>query len=188
MKKKEKLRILRNEWDNCQRCDLYRDRHNVVHYRGKTKSKIFVIGEAPGKEEDLKGKPFVGKSGKVLDELINEFDCDFFIANTLACRPPNNRRPMSYEIRTCKERLYEMVRIIKPKVFIFLGLTPARYLAGITVLGPWKGKIVDFTFDGKKEYKAVITYHPSYYLRNRNKKLRNEILGHFKIAVEYLEK
>ena len=122
---------LNNIISNCRKCGLYKTRTNTVPGDGNKDADIFFIGEAPGKNEDLQGKPFVGKAGKVLDELLDSINLersDIFIGNILKCRPPNNRNPYDKEIKACTPFLDKQMDIINPKVIVPLGNFATQYI------------------------------------------------------------
>lgn len=125
MKQKFKnLDEIKNAILKCKKCPLYENIHNYVPGEGSANSKIFFIGEGPGKEEDLQGKPFVGRSGKILRQLIKDANLkekDIFISNVVKCRPPNNRDPLPNEIKACWNYLEAQFNIIKPKLICTLG-------------------------------------------------------------------
>jgi len=115
----------------CTLCPLYRTRTNSVAGEGSETAKIIFIGEAPGYYEDQQGRPFVGKAGKILDELLNHVGLkreDVFITNIVKCRPPNNRDPTEEEIRICSPYLDEQINIINPKVIVTLGRYSMSYI------------------------------------------------------------
>jgi DNA polymerase len=182
-----KLEKLKSSWINCKRCDLKKQRNNVVLWRGNPCAKIFLVGEAPGETEDLKGKPFVGKSGKVLNSMLKECGLnikkDIFVSNVLGCRPPNNAKPEPKQVRKCRPKLERLIEIVKPNMIVLLGGSAALHLAGITTISHWKGKPTTIEVDNVV-YGSIVTYHPSYYLRRgKNKKLRAEIISHLEKAV-----
>jgi len=188
-KRNEKLAKLEERWGACKRCPLNKERNNVVFWRGNPCAKIMLIGEAPGETEDLEGSPFVGASGKQLDLMLDECGLktqNVFIANVLGCRPPGNANPEPKQVKKCRPRIERLIQIVKPKVIVLLGGQAALHMAGITVLKPWKGKVVDVsTLKGDDVYKAIPTYHPSYYLRRgKNKTVWGEIVSHIKTAIE----
>ena len=109
---------------DCQKCDLARSRTNFVFGSGSQNSELIFIGEAPGYNEDIQGKPFVGAAGKLLDNLLNEIGMsrnEVFIANVLKCRPPDNRDPRKEEIELCKDYLFKQIEIINPRLVCTLG-------------------------------------------------------------------
>lgn len=126
--------LLRSEIINCTKCDLSLTRNKVIFGEGNTKAGIFIIGEAPGRDEDIQGRPFVGKSGQLLDKILAA--CGFtrnehvFISNIVKCRPPNNRVPTLQEAETCMPWLLKQIEMIDPKIMILLGATALRYMAG----------------------------------------------------------
>jgi len=154
------------ECRNCKKCPLYLSRTKVVPGEGNAKSKVMFIGEAPGEEEDLKGKPFVGKAGQLLTKILQSVDIkreDIFITNMLKCRPPGNRNPSKSEIETCFPYLETQIALINPKIIVTLGNVPTQYLLetiqGITkIRGEW--------FDWLGGIKILPMFHPSYLLRN----------------------
>ena len=189
MDKRHKFSELVDSWINCQRCILRGTRKNVVFARGSFDPLIAFVGEAPGADEDDKGRPFVGQSGQLLDELIRESGVDempYAIMNILGCRPPNNREPTIFEIMACKKRFEGLMEILEPKVLVVMGRTAARKIAGVQAISKWRGAVIDSDMvvnNQVKVYKSVITYHPSYLLRSgRNGPLREMILSDFEKA------
>ena len=113
-----------NEVRNCEKCDLYKNRTNAVFGKGPVNAGIMLIGEAPGREEDLQGIPFVGKAGKELDRMLSAAGIgidEVFITNVVKCRPPGNRNPESLEMMKCNPYLVKQVEVIRPKVILLLG-------------------------------------------------------------------
>ena len=122
--KREELKKFFYEIKDCRNCRLGESRTNFVFGSGSAQSKIMFIGEAPGRNEDLQGKPFVGQAGKILDELLSLIGFErkeVFIANVLKCRPPQNRDPQSEEINNCKNYLFRQIQIIDPEIICTLG-------------------------------------------------------------------
>ncbi|MDF1542688.1 MAG: uracil-DNA glycosylase [Anaerosomatales bacterium] len=135
------LRELQEFIGDCHRCPLGDTRTTLVFGVGRTDADLMFIGEAPGRNEDLKGEPFVGAAGTLLDELLASIGLhrsEVYIANILKCRPPGNRNPQADEIETCTPFLREQVRLIDPKVIVTLGNFATRFVlktsAGITGL------------------------------------------------------
>lgn len=152
----------------CERCGLAATRKNVVFGEGNPKADIVFVGEAPGEEEDNQGRPFVGRAGKLLDQLIERIGVrrgDVFICNVLKCRPPGNRDPEPDEAAACKEYLIAQLDIIRPRVICTLGRHAYNTLletdAPITRI---RGKLT--TFRGTP---LLPTYHPSYLLRSQSR-------------------
>ena len=121
---------LRRECLNCRKCGLCRTRTNVVFGVGKEDAEVMFIGEGPGQQEDLKGEPFVGRSGQLLDKLMATVDLfrdrNIYIANTVKCRPPQNRDPQPAESEACMPWLREQFRLLKPKIVVCLGRIAAQ--------------------------------------------------------------
>ena len=123
---------LRRECLNCRKCGLCRTRTNVVFGVGKEDAEVMFIGEGPGQQEDLKGEPFVGRSGQLLDKLMATVDLfrdrNIYIANTVKCRPPQNRDPLGVEQDACIGYLRNQVALVKPKIIVCLGRIAAKRL------------------------------------------------------------
>ena len=159
------------DWDQlracvagCTRCDLHQSRTQTVFGVGNTDASWLFVGEAPGAEEDRRGEPFVGRAGKLLDEMlraIGESRDTVFIANVLKCRPPNNRDPKPGEAAACREYLNRQVELIRPAIIVAVGRVAAQHLLGTdTPLGRLRGK--RHSFGGVP---LIVTYHPAYLLR-----------------------
>ncbi len=148
----------------CRNCALAQTRKKIVFGSGNPASQIMLIGEAPGANEDLQGKPFVGEAGKLLDKILAAIKLsrnDIFLTNVLKCRPPQNRDPLPDEVVACESILLKQIEILKPKFILILGRVAAHYLLKTTApLRELRGKVVD-VFNAK----AVVTYHPSALLR-----------------------
>lgn len=170
MSEKEiKLEELKEKCKNCHKCELGKTRNNIVFSDGNTDAKIMLIGEAPGADEDKTGIPFVGRAGKLLTKLIEESNLsrekDFYIANTVKCRPPENRIPKYEEKKECEKHLLEQIKIIQPKVIVLCGATSAKSFLGekikiSQIRGQWF-KILD-------NIDATVIFHPSFLLRNHS--------------------
>lgn len=154
---------------SCTRCRLAETRIQVVFGVGNPSTQLLVLGEAPGRNEDEKGEPFVGMSGKLLDTLIQEelgLDrSQFFITNVVKCRPPENRNPKPDEIASCRPWLEDQLRILDPKVILTVGNFAVQTVLGtkegITKL---RGRVHEF--DGRR---LIATFHPAMALRSRVK-------------------
>jgi DNA polymerase len=163
------LEEIRNQLGDCKRCRLYQGRRTIVFGEGNEEAKLMIIGEAPGFDEDVQGKPFVGKAGQLLTRILQSINLkreEVYITNVIKCRPPQNRNPKPDEIKSCYPFLIMQIQTISPKIICALGTFSAQTLlnteAKITTL---RGKIYDF-----KGIKVVPTYHPAYLLRNPDKK------------------
>jgi len=176
--KEDALRSLRDEIGDCKRCALSQERMNIVFGEGSPDARIMFIGEAPGREEDIQARPFVGDAGKLLTKLIEKMGektgfkrKDVYIANIVKCRPPMNRDPHDDEMRTCSPFLVRQIEIIAPEVIVSLGRISAFSLSGRT--GPLtsfsitreRGKFFDYKV-GKRSIPVMPTFHPAYLLRN----------------------
>lgn len=128
------MNALRKEILHCTKCELAATRKNVIFGEGNNHAGILLIGEAPGREEDIHGRPFVGESGQLLDKILEA--CGFnrsehiFLSNIVRCRPPGNRIPSPQEAATCMPWLIRQIEIINPKIIILLGATALKYMAG----------------------------------------------------------
>lgn len=151
----------------CTRCSLGETRTKFVFGVGNPQADIVFVSEAPGREEDLQGIPFVGRAGKLLDQLLTEVGLsrnDIYICNVLKCRPPQNRDPAPEEIETCKPYLLTQLSIIQPKILVCLGRFAAQVLLGVKEsMKVLQGRVL--TWEGAQ---VLITYHTAYYLRNPN--------------------
>ncbi|MGC9079326.1 MAG: type-4 uracil-DNA glycosylase [Nanopusillaceae archaeon] len=173
--KKEEIEKLNSEILKCTRCPLYQYKKNYVPGDGDPNSEILFIGEAPGREEDLQGKPFVGKAGQVLNENIkNILNLDrnkVYITNVVKCRPPNNREPKDEEIKACSIWLEKQLEIIKPSIIVTLGYYSTKWIFeyfGLKFDSIMKnrGKIYKVNRWGK-EIKIIPTIHPASTLYHR---------------------
>ena len=175
----------------CKRCELWKTRTNPVVGAGSLSAKIVFVGEAPGYYEDLKGEPFVGKAGKVLDELLESIGLqrnDVYIANVLKCRPPGNRNPTAEEIRACTPYLDAQLEIIQPEIIATLGNFSLSYIFDKFGLPKEKiskmhGKVFTVsTIAGV--VKIVPLYHPAVATYNPN--MKGALIEDFKVLVECL--
>jgi uracil-DNA glycosylase len=132
--RREALKALYHEARGCTRCpQLAQTRHTVVFGAGNANADLMFVGEAPGATEDQTGLPFVGRAGKLLDDLLAEVGLergDVFITNVICCRPPGNRDPLPEEIEACKPYLYRKIELIEPKVICTLGNFATKLLTG----------------------------------------------------------
>ena len=151
----------------CNNCSLAQSRTNIVFSDGIPNSKLMLIGEAPGYNEDKQGKPFVGKAGQLLDKIFASVGLsrkeNIYICNTIKCRPPENRDPLSEEKEACRAFLDAQIEILKPRIILLCGKVALNSMlnttTGITrVRGKW--------FEGPYGSKMMPIFHPSYLLRN----------------------
>lgn len=193
--KSERLLKLSESIADCQKCNLCSTRNRMVFGEGDPESPIVLIGEAPGREEDLQGRPFIGKSGRLLEELIHEvFEKsrqELYITNIVKCRPTldfkmeKDRPPTPDELTTCLPHLIEQLKILSPKAVITLGQSATRGLLhnkeGITkIRGHWR------------EFASIAlmpTFHPSYVLRNGGKKSKTceMMCADFQLVKEFVK-
>lgn len=154
---------------DCTRCPLHMERTHVVHTEGNHKARLMFVGEAPGADEDIQARPFVGRAGQLLTKIIEAIGLkreEVLIGNVNRCRPPGNRAPMPDEAATCKPYLFREIAVAQPEVIVVLGNTAMKNLLntreGITKL---RGIFQDY-----KGIKVMPTFHPAYLLRDPSKK------------------
>ena len=156
-----------NKINTCQLCGLSETRNKFVFGEGNPNADLMLIGEAPGAEEDKSGIPFVGRAGKLLNDILIAIGFkreDVFIANILKCRPPNNRDPLPSEREVCKPYLYKQIDLIKPKVILCLGKVAANVLLNNDEsLTKMRANVHEIN-----GIKTMVTYHPAALLRNPN--------------------
>lgn len=144
----------------CVKCPLHTSRTIAVPGDGTIESKFMIIGEGPGRDEDKSGHPFVGASGKYLDQVLQGSGldrADFFITNIVKCRPPNNRVPKAIEILTCTSSyLFKQIELVDPSMIILLGGTAVKKMLGLKSVEEARGKVTEA--NGRK---YMATYHPA---------------------------
>ncbi len=165
------LSLVKNQVSNCQRCPLGKMRTNSVFGSGNINAKLVFVGEAPGRDEDIQGMPFVGEAGILLTKIIEAMGIkrdDVYICNILKCRPPQNRNPLPEEISICIDYLYAQIDMIKPKIICGLGKFASQTLLGTEApISKLRGNWREY-----RGIKFMPTYHPAYLLRNpQDKKL-----------------
>ncbi len=163
------LAELHQEVIKCRQCPLYKSRRNPVFGQGNPRAGLVFVGEAPGREEDIQGLPFVGQAGLLLTRIIEAMELkrkDVYICNVLKCRPPQNRSPLPSEIVACQDYFRQQLEIINPNVICCLGKFACSALLNqdfpITKL---RGKFQDY-----RGIKVMPTFHPAYLLRNPSAK------------------
>ena len=159
------------EAKNCHACSLSNTRNNVVFGKGSLKAKIFIIGEAPGRDEDLSGEPFVGRAGKLLNEILFSMKLsreNVYITNTVKCRPPDNRNPNSDETNSCSRFLESQISLISPNIIILLGKVAAERLMNTSEpMSSLRGKVHYYK---NTNIPMIVFYHPAYLLRSPSEK------------------
>ena len=161
---------LRAQCLNCKKCGLCETRTNVVFGMGNPDSRVLFIGEGPGENEDLQGKPFVGRGGMLLDKMLEVVDLsrekNIYIANMVKCRPPKNRDPEESEVAACRDWLNRQIEIIDPKIIVCLGRVSAiRFIDPNFKVTKEHGQFIE------KDGRLVMgTFHPAAILRNPNQK------------------
>jgi DNA polymerase len=180
------LEALAIKVQNCDACELSRTRTKVVFGMGNPTAELLFIGEAPGENEDLQGLPFVGRAGKLLDDILKAIHltrAEVYIANVLKCRPPKNRTPYADEVEKCEPYLIRQIELIRPNLIICLGLTAAKTILRTDMtLSQMRRK--RYNYHG---FDLIVTYHPAALLRNPN--LKKYAWEDFQwIQANYLEK
>ncbi len=166
------LKKLEEEAKKCCKCRLCKTRTNVVFGEGDPRTNLMFVGEAPGEQEDLQGRPFVGRAGQLLTRFLNLYGISrdkIYITNVVKCRPPGNRNPAPDEIAACYPFLEKQIEFISPKVILCLGAFAARTILNLpekTPISKIRGKEQKITVNGK-EIVVIPTFHPAYLLRNR---------------------
>ena len=150
----------------CRACKLCLGRHNTVFGVGDRQAEWMIVGEAPGEKEDLRGEPFVGPAGQLLDNMLKALGLDrhhkVYIANVLKCRPPGNRNPQPEEVAQCEPFLRRQVQLLQPKIILAMGRFAVQSLLGTTEpIGKLRGTAHQYL-----GVPVVVTYHPAYLLRN----------------------
>lgn len=173
LSKTEQHKKLRLETNECKKCLLHKSRNKVVFFRGSIKAKLMFIGESPGRDENIKGKPFIGVAGKLLNEMIEKASInqkEIYICNINCCMPENAPRgkPTQKQIRICSKRLKRQISIVDPKVIVTLGgMSTSSLLKRNIYITKIRGSHIKLKIGGKKRI-IVPTYHPSYLARNRS--------------------
>lgn len=157
--------------NSCQLCELCKSRSQVVFGVGNKNADLMLIGEAPGANEDLKGEPFVGRAGMLLNSMLRSINLrreDVYIANILKCRPPNNRDPSSLEVKLCTPYLLEQINLIKPKLIVAVGRIAAQFLLNTDEsMGNLRNNKYYY---GQHKTPLLVIYHPAYLLRSPQEK------------------
>ncbi len=167
-KKSESLQKLKRSITNIKNCELKENATNIVFSDGNPKSKIMIVGEAPGFNEDQEGLPFVGRAGALLDKMLAAIDLNrknVYISNIINYRPPENRRPSEEETKRYLPFITKHIEIISPKILILLGSTALNALIGNeVVISKARGKWIEKKF-GQCKASVIITFHPAFLMR-----------------------
>ncbi len=172
----------------CTKCRLSTGRTQVVYGTGSPNADLMFIGEAPGRDEDIQGKPFVGRAGQLLTDIIKAMKLtrdDVYIANVIKCRPPENRNPEPEELEACRPFIQRQIELIKPRVIVTLGKFALQSLTGkMYAISAARGSWLDY-----KGIKVMPTYHPAYLLRTPGAKKdvwqdMKKVMAQLGIAVE----
>lgn len=172
------LKQLREKCKSCRECPLHKGRTQVVFGEGPEDASIVLVGEGPGEQEDLKGKPFCGRAGKILDRALKEAGLsrkELYITNIVKCRPPDNRDPRKEERETCVSLyLLNQLELIKPEVVVTLGRVPLKTLLDEDSVSHFRGKILK---RGWGDWTYLPTYHPAaiLYTRELEEKLTQDL-------------
>lgn len=186
----EELAVIESELRECPRCRLAGGRGNLVFGEGNPKARVVFVGEAPGADEDRLGRPFVGRAGKLLDDIITKGMGlgreDVYICNVCKCRPPENRTPSPDEMAECLPFLLRQLAVIRPKVIVALGATAAQgLLKTAEPVGRLRGQTHPLTLAGVDEpIPVVVTYHPAYLLRNYSPEARGKVWQDIQVAMK----
>lgn len=193
MSKKKDLEEIRKLVENCKNCNLYKTRNKTVFGEGSLNAKIMLIGEAPGRNEDIQGRPFVGKAGKILDDLLYSIDLkrnNVYITNILICRPPKNRNPLKKEINICKKYLDLQIDIIQPNIIVTMGNFSTsdilnKFDLKVDKISNIHGNIYKI-YNKLRNIKIIPLYHPAYAIYNKN--IKNILFNDFKSIKKALNK
>jgi uracil-DNA glycosylase len=169
-KREAALKAIRADIGDCKRCPLaFAGRHTIVFGEGDANARLMFVGEGPGADEDMQGRPFVGRAGQLLNNMITAMGLqreEVYIANIVKCRPPQNRTPEPEEANTCSQFLFRQIDVIRPEILVALGATAATYLlGGKSSLSSLRGRL-----HKARGSKLIVTYHPAYLLRDPRQK------------------
>jgi uracil-DNA glycosylase len=173
--KSERLEALAAQIRVCTKCPLCQSRTLAVPGAGKASARVMLIGEAPGREEDETGRPFVGAAGRFLDQVLEGTGInrdDLFITNIVKCRPPNNRTPRVGEVETCTSNyLFEQIELIDPALIMLLGGVAAKKMLGVKSVNEARGRLIER--DGRQ---YLVGYHPAvrFYREDLGEKVRED--------------
>jgi uracil-DNA glycosylase family 4 len=181
------LEAIREELGECTRCPLSRGRQSIVFGEGNPRADVLFVGEAPGSEEDQTGRPFVGRAGQFLNQIIEKgmglSRPEVYIGNILKCRPPSNRTPQDEEVQVCLPFLKKQIAAIQPRAIVSLGRPAAQALLEVSkpmhqLRGTWQA------YEG---IPLMPTYHPAYVLRNYTVPIRRQVWEDVQEVIRFLE-
>lgn len=159
----------------CERCHLFRTRTQAVPGEGNREAQLMFVGEAPGQDEDLQGRPFVGRAGQLLTRIIEAMTFkreEVYITNVVKCRPPQNRTPTHDEVQKCCSYLLEQIRLIQPRVIVALGKVATDFfIPNRASMSELRGKFAEY-----ERIKIMPTFHPSFLIRNEGNKALKKIV------------
>ena len=165
------LETLKHQVRDCRQCELHQSRTQTVFGTGDSKARLFIIGEAPGADEDACGEPFVGRAGQLLNAMLAAIGLqreEVYIANILKCRPPANRDPKPEEVASCSGYLDRQIALVAPQLILAIGRVAAQNLLAVsTPIGKLRGR--EYQHPGSS-VPVLVTYHPAYLLRSPREK------------------
>jgi DNA polymerase len=177
------VEAIRMEMGECTRCPLHRGRQHLVFGEGNPDADLVFVGEGPGRDEDLQGRPFVGRAGRLLTQIIEAMGLkrdDVYICNIVKCRPPNNRVPQRQEVETCSPFLFRQLQALRPRYVCTLGSVATQTVLGVqTPISRLRGKFIEH-----RGLMILPTFHPAYLLRNPEKK--REVWQDMQLVMEKL--
>ena len=169
LSKAQLLEEIRRELGECTRCKLHPHRRHIVFGTGNPETRLVFVGEGPGEDEDIQGKPFVGRAGQLLTKIINSINLtreEVYITNIIKCRPPQNRNPEPDEITTCQPFLLKQLDVIQPKIICALGTFAAQTLLQTDEkISHLRGRFISY-----RNTTLIATFHPAFLLRNPQRK------------------
>lgn len=172
---------------SCQACPLFKGRTQAVPGEGNRQARLLFVGEAPGRDEDLQGRPFVGRAGQLLTRIIQAMGFsreEVYIANVIKCRPPENRTPRPDEVKACSPYLLRQIELIRPKVIVALGKVATDFL----LQSPKSMSELRGNFGEFQGIPVMPTFHPSYLVRNEgNKEIKKMVWEDMKKVLKLLE-
>ena len=171
--KVQRLKKLRDDIKDIKNCKLKESASNLVFSDGYPDSKVMIIGEGPGANEDKEGLPFVGRAGQLLDKMLNAINLNrekVYITNVVNYRPPENRKPTDIEVERYLPFLKKHIEVVKPKIILLLGSTAMNAILGKTdVISKMRGKWYELNINNLKIY-SIVSFHPAYLLRQPDQK------------------